>query len=119
MRASTIATNINSRGFPAMTVPAGFTTRVYDRDASNQLKPPVAAALPVGIDFLGLPFSEPTLFEIAGAYEAVSRHRTPPPDFGPVNAAQTRALSTLPATPRPMPEPRTLSEDELRATQED
>jgi amidase len=118
-RPSTIWTNINSRGFPAMTVPAGFTTKVYDRDASGQLKPPIAAVLPVGIDFLGLPFSEPTLYEIAGAYEAVSNHRMPPPDFGPVNTAETRAFSAFSAAPRPMPEPRTLSEDELRAIDQD
>jgi amidase len=118
-RPSTIWTNINSRGFPAMTVPAGFTTEVYDRDANNQLKPPVPDSLPVGIDFLGLPFSEPTMFEIARAYEAMSRHCTPPPDFGPVSAPETRALRALSASPRPTPEPRTLSEDELRAIQED
>ena len=75
--------------------------------------------LPVGIDFLGLPFSEPTLYEIAGAYEAVSNHRMPPPDFGPVNTAETRAFSAFSPTARPMPEPRTLSEDELRAIDQD
>ena len=82
-RSSGLWTYINSRGFPAMTVPAGFTTQVYDRGASGQLLPPIPAALPVGIDFLGLPFGEPTLFEIAAAYEAATQHRKPPPDFGP------------------------------------
>jgi len=77
------------------------------------------AALPVRIDFLGLPFSEPKLFEIAGAYDAVSSHRMPPPDFGPVDTVETRALSAFSATPRPMPAPRTLSGDEPRAIQED
>ena len=52
-RPATIWTQINSRGFPAMTVPAGFTTQVHDRDASGNLLPPDAAKLPVGIDFLG------------------------------------------------------------------
>ncbi len=30
------------------------------------------------------PFDEPTLFLIASAYEAATKHRRPPPDFGPV-----------------------------------
>ena len=77
-------TYINSRGFPAMTVPAGFTTKVYDRGPDRELLPAKAAALPVGIDFLGLPFSEAKLFAIGSAYEAATRHRTPPPDFGPL-----------------------------------
>ena len=79
-----IWTQINSRGFPAMTVPAGFTTHVYDRGADGQLLPPKPASLPVGIDLLGLPFGEPTLFSIASAYEAGTRHRIQPPDFGPL-----------------------------------
>jgi Asp-tRNA(Asn)/Glu-tRNA(Gln) amidotransferase A subunit family amidase len=32
----------------------------------------------------GRPFSEPTLLKIASAYEAATKHRIPPPDFGPV-----------------------------------
>jgi Asp-tRNA(Asn)/Glu-tRNA(Gln) amidotransferase A subunit family amidase len=75
---------ISSRGFPALTVPAGFTTQVYDRDAAEELLPPVPAKLPVGIEFLGLPFGEPTLFAIASAYERATHHRVPPPGFGPV-----------------------------------
>ena len=82
-------TYINSRGFPAMTVPAGFTTEVYDRvpnpaGGAPLLAPPKPIALPVGIDFLGLPFSEGTLFAIASAYEAATKHRVPPAAFGPL-----------------------------------
>jgi Asp-tRNA(Asn)/Glu-tRNA(Gln) amidotransferase A subunit family amidase len=89
-RSNGVWTYINSRGFPAMTVPAGFTTEVYDRvrdtttPDSTRLVGPVPARLPVGIDFLARPFGEPTLFRIAGAYEASTRHREPPPDFGPL-----------------------------------
>jgi len=83
-RSSGLWTYINSRGFPAMTVPAGFTTEVYDRAADGSLLAPKHIALPVGIDFLGLPFSEPTLFEIGSAFEAATHHRTPPADFGPL-----------------------------------
>lgn len=89
-RGTGVWTYINSRGFPAMTVPAGFTTEVYDRVRDNtqpdstRLVGPVPARLPVGIDFLGRPFAEPMLFRIASAYEARTMHREPPPAFGPV-----------------------------------
>ncbi len=89
-RPASIWTYINSRGFPAMTVPAGFTSEVYDREAdpadpdSTVVVGPVAAELPVGIDFLARPFGEPTLFRIASAYEASTQRRVPPSDFGPI-----------------------------------
>jgi amidase len=38
----------------------------------------------VGVDFLVRPFDEPTLLRIASAYVAATKHRMPPPDFGPV-----------------------------------
>ena len=50
-------------GFPAISVPAGFTG---DR-------------LPVGIEFMGKAFAEPTLFKVAYAYEQATHHRNPPP----------------------------------------
>jgi len=83
-------TLLGANGFPAMTVPAGFTTVVYDRIADatvaggTRLSDAVSARLPVGIDFLGRPYSEPTLFKIAASYEAATKHRTPPPGFDPV-----------------------------------
>jgi Asp-tRNA(Asn)/Glu-tRNA(Gln) amidotransferase A subunit family amidase len=78
---------IGQQGFPVMTVPAGFTTNVWDRVAdgnSTRLVGPVAAALPVGVDFIARPFDEPLLFRIASAYEAATKHRKPPADFGAV-----------------------------------
>jgi len=113
-RPSTVWTQVNSRGFPAMTVPAGFTTIVYDRDANSNLLGPKPAALPVGIDILGLPFSEPKLFQIASAYESATHHRIPPPDFGAL-AIQAKSAGT----PRPMPQARTLRPDELQEIKHD
>jgi amidase len=119
-RSSGLWTYINSRGFPAMTVPAGFTTLVYDRGADGQLLPPKPAALPVGIDFLGLPFSEPTLLKIGAAYEGATDHRVQPPDFGPLDSSTGQPPEPgRPGTPREMPRPRQLSQDERRAVADD
>jgi Asp-tRNA(Asn)/Glu-tRNA(Gln) amidotransferase A subunit family amidase len=106
---STTWTFLGAQGFPAITVPAGFTEHVYDRirDPNAPAAPaaprsaggeegssapeatllvgPVAAKMPVGVDFLGRPFSEPTLIKIAAAYEQATKRRLPPPDFGPLN----------------------------------
>jgi amidase len=85
-------TLLGANGFPAISVPAGFTTQVYDRvpDAASpggtRLAAPVAAELPVGIDFLGRPFGEPVLLRIAAAYENATHHRRAPRGFGPLKA---------------------------------
>jgi amidase len=81
---------LGQHGIPTLSVPAGFTTHVYDRirdpaaPGGTRLVGPVPAKLPVGIMFFGRPFSEPTLLKIASAYEAATKHRIPPLDFGPV-----------------------------------
>jgi amidase len=79
---------IGQQGFPAITVPAGFTTEIWDRvrddNGGTRLAGPLKASLPVGVDFIARPFDEAMLFRIASAYETATRHRKPPPDFGPV-----------------------------------
>jgi Asp-tRNA(Asn)/Glu-tRNA(Gln) amidotransferase A subunit family amidase len=55
-------------GFPAITVPMGFT---YN-------------SLPAGLTFLGRAFSEPVLIKYAYAYEQATKHRHPPEGFPPL-----------------------------------
>src|SRR5262245_15658835 len=50
-------------GFPAIAVPAGFTSD----------------GVPVGIELMARPFAEPALFRLAYAYEQGTKHRRPPP----------------------------------------
>jgi Asp-tRNA(Asn)/Glu-tRNA(Gln) amidotransferase A subunit family amidase len=75
------------QGFPVIDVPAGFTTTVWDRErvaAGTRLVGPIAAKLPVGVDFIARPFAESMLFRIAAAFENATKHRRPPQAFGPV-----------------------------------
>jgi Asp-tRNA(Asn)/Glu-tRNA(Gln) amidotransferase A subunit family amidase len=54
-------------GFPALTLPAGFTTATS-----------TVPSLPVGMEFLGRAFSEPLLLQLAYAYEQAALVRTSP-----------------------------------------
>lgn len=56
-------------GFPALTVPMGFV-----RDGT----------LPAGLQVLGNAWSEPTLIQIAYAFEQATHHRRPPPTTPPL-----------------------------------
>jgi Asp-tRNA(Asn)/Glu-tRNA(Gln) amidotransferase A subunit family amidase len=67
-------------GFPAITVPAGFSA-------------PTASApigVPVGIEFLGQPFSEPQLLQIAYGFEQATHARKPPQSTPPLNYVEVR-----------------------------
>src|SRR5216684_3004734 len=49
-------------GFPAIVVPAGFSS----------------GGVPIGVELLGRPFAEPTLIKLAYAYEQGTQNRRPP-----------------------------------------
>jgi len=89
-RGPSIWSFLGTQGFPELGVPAGFTTKVYDRirdsaaAGGTRLTDSTPARLPLSVMFFGRPFGEPVLFRIASAYEQATHHREPPPDFGPV-----------------------------------
>ena len=62
-------------GFPAVTVPAGFSTPTEG----------APIGVPVGIEFLGPPFSEPWLLQIAYGFEQATHARKPPQSTPPLN----------------------------------
>ena len=57
---------MNATGFPAITVPCGFSE----------------AGLPIGLQFIGRPWEEGNMFHIAHVYEGVSPSRGVWPDLG-------------------------------------
>jgi Asp-tRNA(Asn)/Glu-tRNA(Gln) amidotransferase A subunit family amidase len=63
-------------GFPAITVPAGFSAAT----ASAPI------GVPVGIEFLGQPFSEPQLLKIAYSFEQATHARKPPQSTPPLGS---------------------------------
>ena len=66
-------------GLPAISMPAGFTED----------------GLPVGLELLGQPWSEPTLLAMAYAFEQVAGHRVPPPIFGPQDDSDSAGNTEL------------------------
>lgn len=60
-------------GFPSIVVPAGFTSE----------------GLPVSVELLGRPYSEPTLIKLAYAYEQATMHRRPPTSVPPLTRVTT------------------------------
>jgi Asp-tRNA(Asn)/Glu-tRNA(Gln) amidotransferase A subunit family amidase len=55
-------------GFPSIVVPGGFSSPT----------PTAAIGVPIGMEFIGKPWSEGLLIEIAFGYEQATRHRRPP-----------------------------------------
>ena len=83
-------------GIPEVFVPAGFADTVYEptfklnADATEYEGTPgttptrLASPLPFNMAFWAGPGEEATILKVASAYEAATRHRRPPPGFGPV-----------------------------------
>ena len=65
-------------GFPSIVVPGGFSSPTST----------ATIGVPVGIEFLGRPWSEKLLLEIGYGYEQGTKHRRPPPTLPPLLAAQ-------------------------------
>jgi Asp-tRNA(Asn)/Glu-tRNA(Gln) amidotransferase A subunit family amidase len=65
-------------GFPSIVVPGGFSSPT----------PTATLGVPVGIEFLGRPWSEKLLIEIGYGYEQATQHRRPPPTIPPLQAAR-------------------------------
>jgi len=61
-------------GFPSIVVPGGFSSSTAT----------AALGVPVGIEFLGRPWSENALIEIGYGYEQATKHRRPPPTTPPL-----------------------------------
>jgi amidase len=87
-------------GLTEMLVPAGYVTTVYDpvfaldEDRTRYVSAPAAGptaipepGLPLSLVFRAEPGREDVLLQIASAYEAASKRRIPPPDFGPLRGA--------------------------------
>jgi Asp-tRNA(Asn)/Glu-tRNA(Gln) amidotransferase A subunit family amidase len=61
-------------GFPSVVVPGGFSSSTAT----------ATLGVPVGIEFLGRPWSENVLIEIGYGYEQATKHRRPPPTTPPL-----------------------------------
>jgi Asp-tRNA(Asn)/Glu-tRNA(Gln) amidotransferase A subunit family amidase len=83
-------------GIPEITVPAGFSQIInepayrlndagddYQNTANDTLPGTSRAPMPFGLSFWAGVGEEPLLIRVASTYEAATRHRRPPPAFGP------------------------------------
>jgi amidase len=90
-------------GLTEVLIPAGYITTVYDpvfalspdgkryvSVASDTPTPIPAPGLPFSLVFRAEPGKEDILLKIAAAYEAASKHRVPPPAFGPLPTRMER-----------------------------
>ncbi len=84
-------------GLTEVLIPAGYVTTAFDpvfqlsadgksyvSAGSDRQTKLAAPGLPFSLVFRAEPGREDTVLEIAAAYEAASKRRVPPPDFGPL-----------------------------------
>jgi Asp-tRNA(Asn)/Glu-tRNA(Gln) amidotransferase A subunit family amidase len=81
---------------PRVVVPAGYTRTVYEPQfvldatktnyivSSGTTKSRLPKPMPISMTFFAGQGEEPTLIKISTAYESATKHRVPPPDFGPL-----------------------------------
>ena len=83
-------------GGPEIDVPAGYVEVVYEprfvlsedktryREVAGTVRSSLPHPMPISMMFWTGPGEDATLIRIASAYEAATKHRVPPSDFGPV-----------------------------------
>lgn len=83
-------------GAPEIDVPAGYTTTVYEpqyvlsadkktyTSVTGKVESKLAHPMPISMMVWGGPGSDSTVIKVSSAYEAATKHRVPPPAFGPV-----------------------------------
>jgi Asp-tRNA(Asn)/Glu-tRNA(Gln) amidotransferase A subunit family amidase len=89
-------------GAPEIEVPAGYTQVAYEPtyvlSADKKRYDAVTGAvmtklphpMPISLAFWAGPGDEPALIKVSSAYEAATKHRRPPPMFGPVTSDATQ-----------------------------
>ena len=89
-------------GGPEITVPAGYTRVVYEpryvlstdrtqyRTVTGTVQSLLPHPMPIGLMVWAGPGSDGAVIKAASAYEAATRHRIPPPSFGPVSGGDKR-----------------------------
>jgi Asp-tRNA(Asn)/Glu-tRNA(Gln) amidotransferase A subunit family amidase len=89
-------------GIPEVFVPAGFADTIYEPtfvlsedgteydSVAGTTPTTLESPLPFNIAFWAAHGEEATVLKVASAYEAATRHRRPPPGFGPVPTSDER-----------------------------
>lgn len=84
-------------GIPEITVPAGFNSVIYEpkfvlnekkdeyKETANETEQTILKnPMPYGMSFWSGIGEEPMILKVASIYEAATKHRRPPSDFGPL-----------------------------------
>jgi amidase len=86
-------------GGPEIDVPAGYTRTVFEptyvlnadktryETATGTVQSQLPNAMPISLMVWGGPGFDSDVIKVASAYEAATKHRVPPPSFGPVRRA--------------------------------
>jgi Asp-tRNA(Asn)/Glu-tRNA(Gln) amidotransferase A subunit family amidase len=84
-------------GAPEIIVPAGYVSHTYDPKyvlsadkkryvaVTGDVKSELPQPMPISLAFWAGPGDEPAVIKVSSAYEVATRHRIPPPRFGPLS----------------------------------